>query len=76
MTKKIAVVTGGMGGIGQAICRELFNQGIRVVAAYSRKEEEAKQWQQEQSAAGFKFDIAYGDGIEQVQRRGLFEIQA
>ena len=34
MAKRIAIVTGGMGGIGQAICRSLHEQDIRVVAAY------------------------------------------
>ena len=30
---KTAVVTGGMGGIGQAICARFANEGARVVAA-------------------------------------------
>lgn len=57
MTKRIAVVTGGMGGIGQAICRELHNQGYRVIAAYHRSNEAAISWQQEQAKEGFQFDI-------------------
>lgn len=61
MTKKIAVVTGGMGGIGHAICQELFNQGMRVVAAYSRQPKDALAWQAEQKKAGYDFDIAYGN---------------
>ena len=56
MEKKIALVTGGMGGIGQAICRTLTSQGMRVVAGYSRKEEDAREWQAEQKQAGFDFD--------------------
>lgn len=61
MTKRIAVITGGMGGIGQAICYELYQQGMRVVAAYSREESRALSWQKEQLEKGFDFDIAYGD---------------
>lgn len=61
MSKRIALVTGGMGGIGQAICHSLFNQNFRVVSAYSRKEEAARNWQDEQKKAGFHFDIAYVD---------------
>lgn len=61
MAKRIAVVTGGMGGIGQAICRELFTQGYRVIACYSRSHEAAGAWQAKEKAAGFSFDIAYGD---------------
>lgn len=61
MTKRIAVVTGGMGGIGKAICRELHDHGYHVVAGYSRKHDEAKAWQAKEKAAGYAFDIAYGD---------------
>ena len=30
--KRVAYVTGGMGGIGTAICQRLFKQGFTVVA--------------------------------------------
>ena len=33
MTQRIAVVTGGLGGIGRAICRQLAADGHRVIAA-------------------------------------------
>lgn len=61
MTKRIALVTGGMGGIGEAICRLLHDRGVRVVAAYSRSEESALAWQEKQAAEGYTFDIAYGN---------------
>lgn len=61
MEKRIAVVTGGMGGIGQAISRELHEQGNRVIATYHRTHEAALAWQQEQKNVGFIFDIAYCD---------------
>jgi acetoacetyl-CoA reductase len=61
MAKRIAVVTGGMGGIGEAISKELYNQGYRVIPAYRRKEEDACAWQVDQKNAGYEFDIAYGD---------------
>jgi len=32
---KVALVTGGMGGLGTAICRRLQDQGFRVAATYS-----------------------------------------
>ena len=32
MSKKIAYVTGGMGGIGTAICQRLAKDGFTVVA--------------------------------------------
>lgn len=61
MAKRIAVVTGGMGGIGEATCKELYHHGNRVVAAYSRQEDAALAWQKEQKNAGYEFEIAYGD---------------
>lgn len=61
MAKRIAVVTGGMGGIGHAISRELYDHDFRVVATYSRKHEAALAWQSEEKNSGYNFDIAYGD---------------
>jgi len=43
MTKKVALVTGGVGGIGSAICRELEQKGYRVIAGYHPAEETAAQ---------------------------------
>jgi acetoacetyl-CoA reductase len=61
MEKRIAVVTGGMGGIGHAISRELHDMGIHVVAAYRRSLEEALAWQTRQKNEGYTFDIASSD---------------
>lgn len=61
MEKRIALVTGGMGGIGKSTCRALHDRGYRVIAAYSRPHDAAKAWQAQEKKAGFTFDIAYGD---------------
>jgi acetoacetyl-CoA reductase len=63
MAKRIAVVTGGMGGIGEAICKELYQNNFHVVAGYHRggNHEAAKQWQDKQKKAGFEFEIGYVD---------------
>ncbi|MEY3182882.1 MAG: acetoacetyl-CoA reductase [Pseudomonadota bacterium] len=64
MKGRIALVTGGTGGIGTAICRELAEQGVRVVAGYNQggpNGERAKAWQLQQQKEGFTFEIAYGD---------------
>ena len=53
MSNRIALVTGGTGGIGTAICQELFTEGFTVVAGYNSggNHEKAKAWQDEQRSA-------------------------
>jgi acetoacetyl-CoA reductase len=53
----IAVVTGGIGGIGTAICKKLAVDCKEVIATYIPDEEEvAKAWKQEMKSQGF--DVA------------------
>ena len=62
MAKKVALVTGGMGGIGTGICRMLTEQGYQVAAGYFMAgDEAAAKWQQEQKAAGFDIATVFGD---------------
>jgi acetoacetyl-CoA reductase len=56
------LVTGGIGGIGSAICLELAERGFRVVAGYYPAEKDlAEAWQKKQAAEGRDFEIAGGD---------------
>ena len=43
MKKKIAFVTGGVGGIGSAVCKELASKGCTVIAGYHPAEESTAQ---------------------------------
>jgi acetoacetyl-CoA reductase len=62
MAARIALVTGGIGGIGSPICEELNAKGFRVVAGYYPPEKDlAEAWQQKQRADGREFEIASGD---------------
>lgn len=62
MTKKTAFVTGGVGGIGSAICRELAHRAHQVVAGYHPAEEQAAQARlAEWRAEGLAIDIVSGD---------------
>ncbi len=60
--QKIALVTGGVGGIGTAVCQSLVKQGVRVFANYFPAEaEQAAAWQAEQKAAGYDIEIIAAD---------------
>ncbi|MCB1792293.1 MAG: acetoacetyl-CoA reductase [Gammaproteobacteria bacterium] len=62
MTKRVAFVTGGNGGIGSAICRELAKQGHSVVAGYFPPEKEsAEAWQKQMHDEGFAIGLAAVD---------------
>ncbi|HEY0333684.1 MAG TPA: beta-ketoacyl-ACP reductase [Stenotrophomonas sp.] len=60
MTTRVALVTGGTGGIGTAICKRLADQGHRVATNY-RNEDKARQWQQRMQADGYEFALFKGD---------------
>lgn len=55
--KKIALVTGGLGGLGTAMCKALAKSGHLVVATYSGNEEKKANWHKRMQAEGFKFAL-------------------
>jgi acetoacetyl-CoA reductase len=55
MAQRVAVVTGGMGGIGEAICVRLAQAGHRVVATYSPGNTKSAEWLKDMKAKGFEF---------------------
>ncbi len=59
MTKTgVAIVTGGIGGIGTEICRKLATDGNVVIATYIAPEKDkALLWKQEFESSGLKADI-------------------
>jgi acetoacetyl-CoA reductase len=54
-TKRIALVTGGMGGLGEAICRKLAAIGDTVVTTYSPGNTKSKQWLGAMKEEGLQF---------------------
>ncbi|PQO97345.1 beta-ketoacyl-ACP reductase [Massilia phosphatilytica] len=64
---KVALVTGGMGGLGTAICRRLQAEGFRVAATYSPGNATPDAWLAAQRDEGYRFttyrvDVTdYGD---------------
>jgi len=60
MTARAALVTGGTGGIGSAICQRLARLGHRVATNY-RDEDKARAWQAKLQAEGVAVTIVPGD---------------
>ena len=60
MSSRVALVTGGTGGIGTAICKKLADMGHRVATNY-RNEEKAKAWQAQMKADGYDIALVKGD---------------
>jgi acetoacetyl-CoA reductase len=68
--KGISLVTGGTGGIGSAICKQISNLGYHVITTY-RDEDKAKRWQQEMYEQGYgitimKCDVANFEDCESL----------
>ncbi len=57
---RVALVTGGTGGIGTAVCKRLSDSGATVVATY-RNSEKAERWSQARQAEGYQFTLAEVD---------------
>ncbi|MEO6031050.1 MAG: acetoacetyl-CoA reductase [Burkholderiaceae bacterium] len=60
MSKKVAYVTGGMGGIGTRMCQRLHHDGFNVIAGCGPNRDHAK-WLAEQSALGYTFHASVGN---------------
>ncbi|HLS69885.1 MAG TPA: acetoacetyl-CoA reductase [Kiloniellales bacterium] len=76
---RLAVVTGGTRGIGEAICLALQKQGYRVVANYGGNDEAAKAFSDRTGIPAHKFDVSSYQAVEQgvsqiVEEHGPVEI--
>ena len=72
MTSRVALVTGGTGGIGSAICQRLADQGHRVASNF-RNAEKARQWQQKMQAEGYDIALFEGDVADPESSRELIQ---
>jgi acetoacetyl-CoA reductase len=52
---RIAVVTGGMGGLGESISTKMAGAGYRVVVTYSPANTKYRAWLEEMKGRGFSF---------------------
>ena len=78
-TKRIALVTGGMGGLGEAICFKLAALGDTVVTTCSPGNTKSQQWLQSMKQLGFDFhayacDVTDWDSCQACVRKITAEI--
>jgi acetoacetyl-CoA reductase len=69
MTKNVALVTGGVGGIGTAISKALARDGYRLVANYLVPGSEAR-WLQEMREAGYTECSAWAGDVADFDAMG------
>ena len=53
--QRIAVVTGGMGGLGETISTKMADAGFRVVVTYSPSNTKFRSWLEEMKGRGYSF---------------------
>ncbi|MBI3702958.1 MAG: acetoacetyl-CoA reductase [Rhizobiales bacterium] len=56
MTKRIALITGGMGGLGETISTKMADADYRVVVTYSPSNKTSSQWLADMKAKGYAFN--------------------
>ena len=68
---RVALVTGGTRGIGEAISVELRDAGCRVAANYGGNDERARQFSERTGIATYRFDVgdfeAVKDGVARIE---------
>jgi len=71
--KKIAYVTGGMGGIGTAICKRLCSDGFTVIAGCGPGSPRKDRWLAEMAAQGYEVYASEGNVSNWESTRAAFE---
>ncbi|MGW9028907.1 SDR family oxidoreductase [Streptomyces sp. NPDC055722] len=72
--ERVAIVTGGSGGIGGAVARRLAASGMKVVVHYAGSAERAKEVVESITAAGGEASAVPGDVAEAVEVERLFDV--
>ena len=63
--ERVAIVTGGTRGIGEAICLQLHDAGYKVAATYAGNTESANKFTESTGIPTFKFDVSDFDACQQ-----------
>ena len=67
---RVAIVTGGTRGIGEAISVALKDMGMKVAANYAGNEERAREFTERTGIAAYKWDVADFDACQEGVRQG------
>lgn len=73
-SKRVAYVTGGMGGIGTAICQRLCKEGHTVIAGCGPGSTRKDRWLGEMRSEGFDIHASEGNVADWESTRRAFEI--
>jgi acetoacetyl-CoA reductase len=73
MSQRIAYVTGGMGGIGTAICKRLCQDGFRVIAGCGPNSPRKHQWLAEMRAQGYEIIASEGNVADWDSTEAAFD---
>jgi acetoacetyl-CoA reductase len=78
---RVALVTGGMGGLGEAICIKMAALGYKVVTTYSPSNTRAQEWLQTMNNMGYGFkgypcDVADFHSCKECVAKVLAEVGA
>jgi acetoacetyl-CoA reductase len=66
---RVAIVTGGTRGIGEAISVALRDMGMKVAANYAGNEERAREFSERTGIASYKWDVSDYDACQDGVRR-------
>ncbi|MEM5294886.1 3-ketoacyl-ACP reductase [Burkholderia sp. JPY481] len=73
MANRVAYVTGGMGGIGTAICQRLHKENYTVIAGCGPNSTRKARWLEDQKALGFNFIASEGNVADWESTAKAFE---
>jgi acetoacetyl-CoA reductase len=73
-THRIAYITGGMGGIGTALCRRLCNEGHTVIAGCGPGSPRREKWIRDMKDQGYNVVCSEGNVADWESTRRAFEI--
>ena len=77
--RRVALVTGAMGGLGTELCRRLHAEGFLVAATHSPQNARREAWLASQQAEGiqaraYELDVSNGNACDDVVRRVLGDL--